>query len=132
MIAINGEHGCISHQSTNFAKRGYIMARITVTIPENIHQQVLKIAGKENDSISYTVSHLIEIGLMVMNSEKNKDEPNVTELDEYCQKLIIQINGIIKAIAVDQFHFDNDKIAKITSDTLVKYNQLKGTQPTSL
>ena len=67
-----------------------------------------------------------------MNSEKNKDEPNVTELDEHCQKLIIQINGIIKAIAVDQFHFDNDKIAKITSDTLVKYNQLKGTQPTSL
>lgn len=108
------------------------MARITVTIPDNIHQQVLKMAGKENDSISYTVSRLVEIGLMVVNSKKNaKDDPKVNAVEEHCQKLIIQINGIIKEIAIDHFHFDNEKIAKITSDTLVKYNQLNGTQESS-
>lgn len=109
------------------------MARVTVTIPDNIHEQILTIAGKENDSLSYTVSRLIEIGLMVMNSKKdNVDDPKTTDLEEHCQKLIIQMNGIIKEIAVDKFHFDNEKIARITNDTLVKYNQLKGIQQESL
>jgi hypothetical protein len=109
------------------------MARITVTLPENIHQQILKIAGKENDSLSYTVTRLVEIGLMVMNSKsENKDERKTSDLEEYCQKLIIQINGIVKEIAVDKFNFDQDKIVQITNDTLVKFNRLKGIQQDSL
>ena len=64
------------------------MARITVTLPDTLHKQVLKIAHKENDSISYTTARLIEIGLMVM-SNKNKKENKTNELEEYCQKLII-------------------------------------------
>ncbi|WP_392536749.1 hypothetical protein [Legionella sp. 227] len=109
------------------------MARITVTLPENLHEQVLKIAGKENDSISYTTTRLVEIGLMVMNSKtENKDEKKATDIEEYCQKLIIQINGIVKEIAVDRFNFDNEKIIQITKDTLSKFNKLKGIQQESL
>ncbi|HAT1130572.1 TPA: hypothetical protein JBB30_01310 [Legionella pneumophila subsp. pneumophila] len=114
-------------------KRGYIMARITVTLPDNLHKQIIKIAGKENDSLSYTTTRLVEIGLMVMNSKSdNKDEQKTTNIEEYCQKLIIQINGIIKEIAVDKFNFDDDKIVKITKDTLNKFNKLKGIQQESL
>lgn len=103
------------------------MARISISIPDNIHQQVVKMAGKENDSISYTISRLVDIGLMVMNSkDKNKDEKKPEEIEEYCQKLIIQINGIVKDIAINQFNFDGDKIAQISNDTLSKFNQLKG------
>lgn len=109
------------------------MARITVTLPDNIHDQVLKIAGKENDSISYTTTRLVEIGLMVMNSKtENKDEQKTTDIEEYCQKLIIQINGIVKEIAVDKFNFDDEKIVQITKDTLNKFNKLKGIQQESL
>lgn len=126
-------HGCISQTSNIVAKRGYIMARITVTLPDNLHEQVLKIAGKENDSLSYTTTRLVEIGLMVMNSKaENKDEKKTSDIEEYCQKLIIQINGIVKEIAVDKFNFDNDKIAQITSDTLSKFNKVKGVQQESL
>ena len=32
------------------------MDRITVTLPDNLHKQVIKIAGKENDSLSYTTT----------------------------------------------------------------------------
>ncbi|AAU28138.1 TPA: hypothetical protein QHF22_001672 [Legionella pneumophila] len=114
-------------------KRGYIMARITVTLPDNLHKQIIKIAGKENDSLSYTTTRLVEIGLMVMNSKSdNKDEQKTTNIEEYCQKLIIQINGIIKEIAVDKFNFDDDKIVQITKDTLNKFNKLKGIQQESL
>ncbi|HAU0201965.1 TPA: hypothetical protein JBF29_04490 [Legionella pneumophila] len=114
-------------------KRGYIMARITVTLPDNLHKQIIKIAGKENDSLSYTTTRLVEIGLMVMNSKsENKDEQKTANIEEYCQKLIIQINGIIKEIAVDKFNFDDDKIVQITKDTLNKFNKLKGIQQESL
>lgn len=103
-----------------------IMARITVTIPNNIHSQVLKIADKENESISYTVSRLTEIGLMVLSSNKDKkNEFTVNEIDEHCQKLIIQMNGILKEIAIDKFNFNDEKIEKITNATLTKFNQLK-------
>lgn len=103
------------------------MARITVTLPDNSHAQILKMAGKENESISFTVSRLIDIGLMVLSSNKNKkDEPSVNEIDEHCQKLIIQMNGILKEIAINKFNFDDEKIAKITNATLSKFNKLKG------
>jgi hypothetical protein len=109
------------------------MARITVTMPDNIHEKVLKLAGKEDDSVSYTVTRLLEIGLMVMDSKNEKNSADTsTELVEYCQKLIIQMNGIIKEIAIDKFDFNNEKITKITNDTLSKFNKLKGIQHESL
>jgi hypothetical protein len=117
----------------HYRKRGYLMARITVTLPDNLHDQVLKIAGKENDSLSYTTTRLVEIGLMVMNSKtENTDEKKVSNIEEYCQKLIIQINGIVKEIAVDKFNFDDEKIVQITNDTLSKFNKLKGIQQEDL
>ena len=109
------------------------MARISFTLPDNLYEQVLKIAGKEDDSISYTTTRLVEIGLMVMNSKaENKDEKRGSDIEEYCQKLIIQINGIVKQIAVDKYNFDHDKILQITNDTLSKFNKLKGIQSESL
>jgi hypothetical protein len=108
----------------NSQKRGPKMARFTVTLPDVLHKQVLKIANKESDSISYTTAKLIEIGLIVM-SNKNKNANKSNELEEYCQKLIIQINGIVKEIAIGKFNFDSNKIAQITNDTLTKFNKLK-------
>ncbi|HAU1387079.1 TPA: hypothetical protein KKX58_001667 [Legionella pneumophila] len=105
------------------------MPRITITIPDNLHKEVVKMAGKENDSVSYTVARLIELGLLVMNSkDKKDDEKTDTDLEDYCYKLIIQMNGIIKELAVEKFNFDNEKISKITNDTLAKFNKLKGIQ----
>ena len=103
------------------------MARITVTMPDNLHEKMLKMAKKEGGTVSYTVAKFVEIGMMVMNN-KNVDRgfSKATELDDYCQKLIIQMNGILKEIAVEQFNFSHEKISQITSDTLIKFNQLKG------
>lgn len=101
------------------------MARITITIPDNLHTQVLKLAKKEGGSVSYTVSRLVELGLLVTNNKNQKPEENeVSKVDEYCNKLIIQINGILKEIAVGNFEFSPEKIAKITQETTEKYKDL--------
>ena len=106
-------------------KTGCKMARITITIPDNLHTQVLKLAKKEGGSVSYTVSRLVELGLLVTNNKNQKSEENeVSKVDEYCNKLIIQINGILKEIAVGNFEFSPEKIAKITQETTDKYKDL--------
>ncbi|MFA6302176.1 MAG: hypothetical protein WC627_03475 [Legionella sp.] len=99
------------------------MARMTISLPDNIHKQVLEIAEKEKDSISFTVTKLVEIGIMLLKNQQEQNKSN--ELEEYCQKLIIQINGIIKELAIEKFDFNQDKIASITQETLNKFNKLK-------
>lgn len=101
------------------------MARITVTLPEPIHQQILKVATKEKDSLSYTIARLVEIGLIVLKNKNEGNKAQTNELEEYCQKLIIQINGILKALVIDQFNFDKEKIMTITKETLDQFNRLK-------
>lgn len=44
--------------------------------------------------------------------------------EEYCQKLIIQINGIIKKLPLINLIFIVKKIAQITKDTLAKFNKI--------
>ena len=98
------------------------MARITITMPDSLHTQVLKFSKKEQSSVSYTVSKLVELGLLVANNKNKGDQPS--KIEEHCNKLIIQINGILKELATDQFELSPDKIAKITQETLDKYNEL--------
>lgn len=118
-------HGCINQIPTKFIPR-LIMARITITLPDNLHNQVTNLAGKEKDSISYTSTRLIEIGLLVTQNKNTSSDNNKTqEIEEYCQKLIIQINGILKEIAIEKFNFDNEKIAYITNETLNKFKKLR-------
>jgi hypothetical protein len=100
------------------------MARITITIPDNLQNQIIKIAGKENESISYTTTKLIDIGLMVMKKSESKKQEN--NIEEYCQKLIIQINELIKTIATDKFNIDKDSMSKIANETILKFNKIKG------
>jgi hypothetical protein len=100
------------------------MARITITIPDNLQNQIVKIAGKENESISYTTTKLIDIGLMVMKKSESKKQEN--NIEEYCQKLIIQINELIKTIATDKLNIDKDSMSKIANKTILKFNKIKG------
>lgn len=101
------------------------MARITITIPDNLHTQVLKLAKKESGSVSYTVARLVELGLLVTNNKNQRsEEKEISKVDEYCSKLIIQINGILKELAVDNFEFTPEKIAKINQETIDKYKEL--------
>lgn len=100
------------------------MARITITMPDSLHAQVLKFSKKEQSSVSYAISKLVELGLLVANNKNQNKEDQPSKIEEHCNKLIIQINGIIKEIATEHFQLSSDKIAKITQETIDKYNEL--------
>ncbi|SFM08079.1 hypothetical protein [Legionella jamestowniensis] len=100
------------------------MARITITMPDSLHAQVLKFSKKEQSSVSYTISKLVELGLLVANNKNQKQEEQPSKIEEHCNKLIIQINGILKELATGHFELSPEKIAKITQETTDKYKEL--------
>lgn len=111
----------------NQTKKGGYMARVTITIPDNLQAQVLKLAKKEGGSVSHTISRLIEMGFLIVNNKnKSEKEESNKKIEEHCQKLIIQMNGIIKELVVNTYQFAPDKISQITQETMLKFNDLKG------
>lgn len=103
------------------------MTRITITIPDGLHRQVLKQAKKQEQSVSYAISRLVELGLFITNNKsQEKSALDSSAIDEHCNKLIIQINGILKEIAIRRYDFTPELISKITEETLLKYNDLSG------
>ena len=46
------------------------MPRVTVSLPKDLYEKLVNYAG-DNDSLSYTIAKMSEIGLMVT---ENKDE----------------------------------------------------------
>ena len=75
------------------------MARIMITMPDSLHTQVLKFSKREQASVSYTVSKLVELGLFVTNNKNQNKDEQPSKIEEHCNKLIIQINGILKRIS---------------------------------
>lgn len=103
------------------------MARVTITIPDNLQAQVLKLAKREGGSVSHTISKLIEMGFLIANNKsKSEKEESSKKIEEHCQKLIIQMNGIIKELVVNTYQFKPEKISQITQETILKFNELKG------
>ena len=100
------------------------MARITITLPDNLHEQVLKLAKKDGGSVSYTVTKLVELGLILTNKSNKNEEKYISKMDEHCNKLIIQLNEILKDLAVNNYGFSSEKIAQISQETISKYNGL--------
>jgi hypothetical protein len=100
------------------------MTRVTITIPDNLHTQVLKLAKKDGGSVSYTVSKLVELGLILTNKSNQNKENSVSKMDEHCNKLIIQLNEILKDLAINNYGFSSEKIAQISQETISKYNEL--------
>ena len=103
------------------------MPRLTITLPKDIHEQIITIAGDNDESISYTIAKMTELGLLVTeNQKKNKGEKKLSDIEEHCYKLTIQMNAIIKNMAARQLDFTQDTFDKIRDQAILKYNDLMG------
>lgn len=110
------------------------MPRISVTVPNMLYEKLLKHAGDNDDSLSYTITKMTEIGLMVTESQQEKKslEEKYPDVEKHCFKLIIQMNALLKNMATKQMDYGQDEFKKLMDLSINKYQELMGIAPEEL
>lgn len=110
------------------------MPRVTVSLPKDLYERLMDYAGDNDDSLSYTVAKMTEIGLMVSESknENKSPEDRFSKIEQHCFKLVIQVNALLKNIATSQFQYGQEEFKKLHDLTNDKYQELLGIKPEEL
>lgn len=110
------------------------MPRVTITLPNDLHEKLIKYAGDNDDSLSYTITKMTEIGLMVTESQSQKKSPEdkFSDIEKHCFKLMIQMNALLKNIASNQMDYGQDEFKKLMDLSINKYQELMGLVPEEL
>ncbi|WP_298624824.1 hypothetical protein [uncultured Legionella sp.] len=110
------------------------MPRVTVSLPKDLYERLISYAGDNEDSLSYTVAKMAEIGLMVTENkdEIKSPEDRFSKIEQHCFKLAIQMNALLKNIATSQLQYGQDEFKKLQDLTNEKYQELMGIKPEEL
>ncbi|HAU1759013.1 TPA: hypothetical protein JBJ80_13345 [Legionella pneumophila] len=110
------------------------MPRVTVTVPNDLYKKLTKYAGDNDDSLSYTITKMTEIGLMVTESQQNQKSPEdkYSDIEKHCFKLMIQMNALLKNMASKQLDYGQDEFKKLMELSINKYQELMGITPEEL
>lgn len=110
------------------------MPRVTVTVPNDLYKKLNKYAGDNDDSLSYTITKMTEIGLMVTESQQNQKSPEdkYSDIEKHCFKLMIQMNALLKNMASKQLDYGQDEFKKLMDLSINKYQELMGIAPEEL
>lgn len=102
------------------------MSRLSVTLPDNLHNRILSLATKNNDSMSNIINQLIHVGLHHWNEAQSKNtiKPNQV-VEQHCQQLIIQMNALIKNMSVELLKFNQEDFEHLQQAAVGKFNELK-------
>ncbi|WP_207385849.1 hypothetical protein [Legionella bozemanae] len=100
------------------------MSRITISLPNNLHNRISSLAMKNNDSMSHMINLLIQVGL---NHWFEKSDPlnENTAIEKYCHQLIIQMNALIKNMSVELLKLNREDFDKLQQAALMKYKELQ-------
>ena len=96
------------------------MPRLSVTLSDATHLNLLSIATQQNDSMSNIVNYLIQLGIRYLSNDEIKTQP----IEKHCQQLIIQMNALIKNLSAEILKFDLKDFEQLRMATIVKYNEL--------
>lgn len=125
----------VHHVLLNFSlKIGDFMPRVTVSLPKDLYEKLVNYAGDNDDSLSYTIAKMSEIGLMVTENkdEVKSPEDRFTTIEKHCFKLSIQMNALLKNMASSQLQYSQDEFKKLQDLTNDKYHELMGIKPEEL
>lgn len=116
-----------------YTLQGMIMPRITVTLPKDLYERVEAYSANNDDSLSNTIVKMTELGLLVTESQKKKEQgKSFSDIEEHCYKLMIQMNAIVKNLAAKQLEYTQEEFDKLRDSTVLKYNELIGIMPEEL
>ena len=103
------------------------MPRLTITLPKDIYEKIQAVSGEQEESMSFTIAKMTELGLLVTENQKNNNGvKKLSEIEEHCFKLIIQMNAIIKNMAAKNLDFAQEEFDKLRDSSILKFNELTG------
>ena len=97
------------------------MSRLTITIPDVIHNRISILANEANESMSTIINKLIVFGL---NYDGNPLETD-SAVEEHCQHLIIQMNALVKNLSAKMLQFEQGDFENLYAASVKKVQELK-------
>ncbi|WP_131751140.1 MULTISPECIES: hypothetical protein [Legionella] len=97
------------------------MSRLTISLPDNLHQRISALAMANNHSMSHLINQLIQVGLHHWFESRN----TTSIVEQHCQQLIIQMSALIKNISVEMLKYDGNDFEKLQKAALNKLNELQ-------
>lgn len=95
------------------------MIRLTISLPQAMHKHISVLAIENNSSLSRVINQLLVIGVQNWNV---KSEAN--QLERHCQQLIIQMNVVLKNLAVEVLKYNQEDFEHLRQAAIVKLNDL--------
>lgn len=110
------------------------MPRVTIHLPNDVHNALNAMAEKNDDSLSSTIAKMAEIGILVTeNQKKNKSpEDRFSDIEKYCFKLMIQMGVLVKNLSIKELGYGNDEFKKLNDACISKYRELLGLEAEEL
>lgn len=110
------------------------MPRITIHIPNDLHDKLATMAQDNDDSLSATTAKMAEIGIMITEGQKKNTSPEdrFSDVEKHCFKLIIQLNALVKNLASKELGYGSEEFKKLTDASINKYKELLGFEPEEL
>lgn len=102
------------------------MPRVTVTLPNDLHTNLSDYAKSNDEPLSNVIAKMADLGYMVKKTQSQKSSSNLSETEEHCSKLIIQMNAIIKDFAEKKLGYDLNKFNLLRDKSIERYNELAG------
>lgn len=97
------------------------MSRLTITLPDVIHNRLSLIANETNESMSNVINKLIAFGL---NSDSDSEHSG-SIVEEHCQLLLIQMNALIKNLSAKALDYKKEDFESLYKASLKKLEELK-------
>ncbi|STX52345.1 Uncharacterised protein [Legionella busanensis] len=99
------------------------MPRLTISLPDNLHQCLATLASKNNVSLSNLINQLIQIGLYHRSNEINEIRENQA-VEKYCHQLTIQMSALIKKLSTELLKLNREDFEKLQLAAASKYSEL--------
>lgn len=97
------------------------MSRLTISLPDNLHNRISSLAIQHDDSMSSIINRLIHVGLQHWYEGQQKSNQLV---EQHCQQLIIQMNALIKNMSVELLKFNQEDFEQLQKAAVGKFAEL--------
>ncbi len=104
------------------------MPRVTIHLPNDLHNTLNTMAEKNDDSLSSTIAKMAELGILITESQKKNKSPEdrFSDIEKYCFKLLIQMGALVKNLSIKELGYGNDEFKKLNDACVLKYRELLG------